>query len=659
MPEAVAKASSAPSSGRHALLEHPHRRVAVAGIDELVGTGGDEPRLGGRRVRVDEALGQEDRLGGLAVLAAAGAAMHQPRPRAPVLAHCHALRVDPRPPLPPGGSRQRNSRGVAKMAAAVNGRAVAPSSRTSPACHRELTAFRLAFGRSQCDVRDRAWPISASRRRDGGLRAAMSGERIDAGLRRHCGAAKPEGADRGAGARLQVPSRAGQPPIRTGRCSRCARMAISWRIRSWPEGLGFAEDHGETGLCVGFAWPASAPHLASLVSDGRTDSPGSTTEPEPAGTARRAGGGPAAAGAGPAGRRARPFARRARGAGRAAASGGGAGPRSILLGAAEFDARAREFIAARAGPQPPQIYNVTARANDLYDLLFETSRRGATGASGRSASASAPGCRLARPAARPARDVTAWINAQGIPLTAPRAAALPLELLHPRGRARRLPGDPAAAAGLGHRQPARRPLLRARRSRAGAGWFRGAASTPTAAAADAERRLIARPARAIWRGQRDLPGRTMTQPIELYFWPTPNGYKITIALHEMDLPYDVHLVNIGKGEQFRPEFLAISPNNRMPAIVDPEGPDGVPISVFESGAILQYLGRKTGKLLRPRRARAGRDRAVAVLAGRRRRADGRPGAPLPELRPEHAIRRTTCPMRRAATATRSAGSTAC
>ncbi len=87
----------------------------------------------------------------------------------------------------------------------------------------------------------------------------------------------------------------------------------------------------------------------------------------------------------------------------------------------------------------------------------------------------------------------------------------------------------------------------------------------------------------------------MTQPIELYFWPTPNGLKISIALEEMELPYVVKPVAIGKGEQFKPEFMAISPNNRMPAIVDPDGPGGAPISVFESGAILQYLGRKTGK----------------------------------------------------------------
>jgi len=88
----------------------------------------------------------------------------------------------------------------------------------------------------------------------------------------------------------------------------------------------------------------------------------------------------------------------------------------------------------------------------------------------------------------------------------------------------------------------------------------------------------------------------MPQPIELYYWPTPNGHKITIALEEMGLPYEIKAINIGRGEQFEPEFLAISPNNRMPAIVDPDGPGGQPISVFESGAILQYLGRKTGKL---------------------------------------------------------------
>lgn len=86
-----------------------------------------------------------------------------------------------------------------------------------------------------------------------------------------------------------------------------------------------------------------------------------------------------------------------------------------------------------------------------------------------------------------------------------------------------------------------------------------------------------------------------TKPIELYYWPTPNGFKISIMLEELGVPYDVKFINIGKGDQFQPDFLKIAPNNRMPAIIDPEGPGGEPISVFESGAILQYLGRKFGK----------------------------------------------------------------
>jgi GST-like protein len=85
------------------------------------------------------------------------------------------------------------------------------------------------------------------------------------------------------------------------------------------------------------------------------------------------------------------------------------------------------------------------------------------------------------------------------------------------------------------------------------------------------------------------------RPIELHYWPTPNGWKISIMLEECGLPYVMKPVNISLGDQFKAEFLAISPNNRMPAIVDPDGPGGRPISVFESGAILQYLGRKTGK----------------------------------------------------------------
>ena len=84
-------------------------------------------------------------------------------------------------------------------------------------------------------------------------------------------------------------------------------------------------------------------------------------------------------------------------------------------------------------------------------------------------------------------------------------------------------------------------------------------------------------------------------PIELHTWNTPNGRKISVALEEMGLEYTVHPVNISKNEQFAPDFLKISPNNRIPAIIDPDGPGGLPISVFESGAILIYLGQKTGQ----------------------------------------------------------------
>ena len=84
-------------------------------------------------------------------------------------------------------------------------------------------------------------------------------------------------------------------------------------------------------------------------------------------------------------------------------------------------------------------------------------------------------------------------------------------------------------------------------------------------------------------------------PIDLYFWPTPNGFKATIMLEECELPYRIHLVDITKGAQFEPDFLAISPNNKMPVLTDPDGPGGKPVSIFESGAILQYLGRKIGK----------------------------------------------------------------
>ncbi|QYD71395.1 glutathione S-transferase N-terminal domain-containing protein [Paraburkholderia edwinii] len=85
--------------------------------------------------------------------------------------------------------------------------------------------------------------------------------------------------------------------------------------------------------------------------------------------------------------------------------------------------------------------------------------------------------------------------------------------------------------------------------------------------------------------------------ITLYAWATPNGRKISVALEEMELPYTVKPIDIGNKAQFQEEFLRISPNNKIPAIVDPQGPDGQPISVFESGAILLYLGEKTGKFL--------------------------------------------------------------
>ena len=100
----------------------------------------------------------------------------------------------------------------------------------------------------------------------------------------------------------------------------------------------------------------------------------------------------------------------------------------------------------------------------------------------------------------------------------------------------------------------------------------------------------------------------MAQPIEFYTWNTPNGFKVGIALEELGLSYVTHPVDIGKQEQFRPEFLRLNPNNKIPAIVDPDGPDGAPITIFESGAILIYLADKTGQLL----ARSGPARYQAL-----------------------------------------------
>jgi GST-like protein len=97
--------------------------------------------------------------------------------------------------------------------------------------------------------------------------------------------------------------------------------------------------------------------------------------------------------------------------------------------------------------------------------------------------------------------------------------------------------------------------------------------------------------------------------IELYTWGTPNGRKVSIMLEELGLPYNVHPVDISKGEQHQPEFLAVSPNNRIPGIIDPEGPDGEPLALFESGAILIYLAEKTKSELLPA---SGRDRAITL-----------------------------------------------
>ena len=87
--------------------------------------------------------------------------------------------------------------------------------------------------------------------------------------------------------------------------------------------------------------------------------------------------------------------------------------------------------------------------------------------------------------------------------------------------------------------------------------------------------------------------------IDVWTWPTPNGHKVHIALEELGLPYNVIPINIGKGDQFKPEFLAITPNHRIPAIVDPDGPSGKRVELFESGAILIYLSEKTGGRLVP------------------------------------------------------------
>ena len=128
--------------------------------------------------------------------------------------------------------------------------------------------------------------------------------------------------------------------------------------------------------------------------------------------------------------------------------------------------------------------------------------------------------------------------------------------------------------------------------------------------------------------------------IDLHYWTTPNGHKVTLFLEEAGLPYTIKPVNIGKGDQFDPEFLKISPNNRIPAIVDHAPADGgKPISVFESGAILLYLAGKTGPVHPEGPARPGGNARMAHVADGRPRPHGRAEPPLRDLRAREAALR--------------------
>ena len=120
--------------------------------------------------------------------------------------------------------------------------------------------------------------------------------------------------------------------------------------------------------------------------------------------------------------------------------------------------------------------------------------------------------------------------------------------------------------------------------------------------------------------------------LQLYSFPTPNGVKVSIALEEVGLPYEAHAINIVKNESWTPEFLSLNPNGKIPAIIDPNGPGGKPLGLFESGAILQYLADKTGKLI-PADANAPlRDHPVGAFSDGRYRADLRTGRLLPQIR---------------------------
>ena len=433
------------------------------------GPDGDEPRLGGRRVGIDEALGQEDRLGGLAVLAAAGPAVHQPRPRAPVVAHAGVVRQTPAPRFRPPASGRLNPRGSSRRSrASVNGLRDAACHTASRSCHRELTAFRLTFPAAK-RLRGTGmayFGITATGRRAQGRGPAARMSRP--GSRGRSAAAGPE-------APIVVlihgykfhPDRPDADPHRSLFALRPEQDG--WQIRSWPEGLGFAEDAGETGLCVGFAWPASAPHLASLLATGRNGfarvydragAYGARLAELVALLQRLAPGRPVDVLAHSLGARvalaALPHLAQAPG-------------RMILLGAAEFDARALDFLARRARPRPPDLQRHRPRQRPLRPDVRDASRRAATGASGRSAlglRAATPA--LARPAARPRRGHRLG-QRPGHPADRARARLCHWSFYTRDGALavyqailRRQPGWDIAGA-------ARRRLLRARRSRAGAG----------------------------------------------------------------------------------------------------------------------------------------------------------------------------------------------
>jgi len=159
-----------------------------------------------------------------------------------------------------------------------------------------------------------------------------------------------------------------------------------------------------------------------------------------------------------------------------------------------------------------------------------------------------------------------------------------------------------------------------------------------------------------WRNRSDRCGRSATlmesrssrgeafTMIDLYYWTTPNGHKITLFLEEAGVPYTIHPVNLGRGGQFKPEFLAISPNNRIPAIVDQDPADGgAPVSIFESGAILLYLAEKTGNSCQ-RICAAGSRRSNGSSGSRRPWPDGRPKPSFQTIRTREAqlCDRTLC-----------------